>query len=67
MSARVAAVLEMAKTDPAGRSYPPIAYVFGQLGKRVRSVKKAWETAVLKAHGHDPEWSGTTLSPSSRA
>ena len=67
MSARLAAILEMAKTDPTGRSYPPSAYVFGQLGMRVRSVKKAWETAVLKAHGHDLQWRGTTLSSASRS
>jgi integrase len=66
MSARLGAVLEMAKTDPAGRRYPPTAYVFGQFGGRVRSVKKAWETAVLKAHGHEPAWKGTSLSPKSQ-
>ena len=32
MSARLAAILEMAKADPAGRRYPPTAYVFGKLG-----------------------------------
>jgi hypothetical protein len=30
--------------------------VFGALGHRVGSIKKAWETAVLKAHGHQPRW-----------
>jgi hypothetical protein len=42
ISSRLAAVLEMAKTDPAGKAYGPDAYVFGELGlpttrKRVRS------------------------------
>jgi integrase len=58
MSARLAAVFDMAQTDPAGRRYPPTAYVFGQLGERVRSVKKAWTTACEEAnlsdlHFHD--------------
>lgn len=67
MAGRLAAVLEMAKTDPAGRRYLPAAYVFGKLGARVRSAKKAWETALLRAHGYEPEWKGSTLSPASRA
>lgn len=54
MSARLAAVLEMARLDPAGLAYPPTAYVFGELGHRQGSIKKAWETAVLKAHGLAP-------------
>jgi hypothetical protein len=33
------AVLEMAKTDPAGREYTPAAFVFGSLGERVKSVE----------------------------
>ena len=56
ISARLAAVLEMAKTDPAGREYPPTAYVFGVFGQRVKTIKKAWETCVLRAHGHEPVW-----------
>ena len=67
ISSRLAAVLEMAKLDPAGREYPPTAYVFGELGKRIKSVKKAWETTVLKAHGHEPEWVRGSLSADSRA
>jgi integrase len=31
ISTRLAAVVEMARTDPAGQTYPPDAYVFGQL------------------------------------
>jgi integrase len=68
MSARLAATLDMAKTDPAGRQYPPAAYVFGQLGARVRGIKKAWETCVLRAHGHEPQWTRTHgLTEESRA
>jgi integrase len=68
ISARLAAVLKMANTDPAGREYPPSAYVFGTLGEPVQSIKKAWETCVLRAHGHEPNWEkGGNLSPDSRA
>jgi integrase len=31
-----------------------------------RNVKRAWETAVLKAHGRDPEWCSGTLTAASR-
>ena len=67
LSARLAAVLEMAKLDPAGREYPATAYVFGALGARLKTVKKAWETVVLKSHGHEPNWVGGKLSAECRA
>ena len=66
ISTRLRGVLEMAKTDPAGGDYTPPAYVFGELGRRVRSVKRAWATAVLKAHGFTPVWQGHSLAPVSR-
>ena len=54
---RLVAVLELARYDPAGRELPPEAYVFGdRVGRHVGSVKKAWQTAVLKAYGHQPKW-----------
>ena len=35
------------------RSY---AYVFGNgVGERIGTVRKAWQTAVLKAHRHKPQ------------
>jgi integrase len=67
ISARLAAVLEMARQDPEGLAYSPTAYVFGELGHRQGSIKKAWETAVLKAHGHTPAWVKGSLAPISRA
>ena len=67
ISARLAAVLTMARTDPAGHDYPPTAYVFGELGHKVDTTKRAWSTCVLKAHGHDPVWVKTALAPASRA
>ena len=56
----------MAKTDPAGREYPSTAYVFGVLGARLKSIKKAWESCVLIAHGHQPAWTRNHLSAECR-
>ena len=67
ISARLAAVLKMAKTDPAGEDYKPQHFVFGEVGQQVDNVKRAWETCILKAHGHQPEWQKTGLSAASRA
>jgi integrase len=68
ISARLAAVLEMAKIDPAGNEYEPSDFVFGECGRQVTDIKKAWETAVLKAAGYTPTWGpNNTLTPESRA
>jgi integrase len=67
ISARLAAVLKMAQTDPSGKNYQPDAYVFGAVGLQLGSIKRAWETCVLKAHGYEPAWSKGTLVPASRA
>ena len=67
VSARLRPVLEMARTDPAGNDYKPTAYVFGELGLPVCDPKRAWETALLKANGHDPVWNKTGLALTSRA
>jgi integrase len=80
VSRRLRAILEMRRYDPQGRPFPASAHVFGnQIGRRVRSVKRAWQTAVLKAHGHTPVWvwtkkkngpngkGNTNLSPDSKA
>jgi integrase len=56
ISARLKAVLETAKTDPAGNRFAPTAYVFGDgIGLRLRSIKTAWDTAVLLSRGVKPE------------
>jgi integrase len=53
MSQRLRAVIEMRRHDPFGREYPGTALVFGdETGARIKSVKTAWETARLKAHGY---------------
>jgi len=52
MSQRLRGLLEMRRTDPEGEDYPADTFVFGDVsGARVKSVKTAWENAVLKAHG----------------
>lgn len=46
ISSRLLAVLEMRRLDPSGKPFPPDAYVFGnRLGKRVTSIRTAWENA----------------------
>jgi integrase len=67
ISSRLLAYLQMARVDPSGQEYKPEAFVFGELGLPVGSIKKTWETTVLKAHGITPVWAGGKLSESCRA
>jgi integrase len=84
VSSRLAAVLEMARTAletfmDSGPTKKVSAderaailgrcYVFGDAaGLKVGNVKRAWETAVLKAHGHTPQWTkNKALAGPSRA
>jgi integrase len=84
ISGRLAAVLEMARTanwstiqggpgKGLGEAHQTAMlgrwYVFGdEGGRKIGSTKRAWETAVLKAHGHTPEWAtGGKLAATSRA
>ena len=63
ISPRFRAVLDMVKLDPAGEPHKADAYVFGNaVGEQVESPKKAWETLVLKAHGHTTRHSGRARS-----
>ena len=83
-SARLLAVLEMAHRTQAAQLETAAAtlspadraallaswHVFGdETGAQVANTKRAWETAVLKAHGQTPAWTKTTkrLTPASRA
>jgi integrase len=56
---RLAAVLEMLRTDPAGNDLPAEAFVFGdEIGANIASVKTAWRSACASAdiedlHFHD--------------
>jgi integrase len=54
ISTRLLAILEMRKHDPAGRTFGPDAYVFGNaLGRRAKSVQGAWVSAATKAGLND--------------
>jgi integrase len=56
---RLAAVLEMLRTDPDGNDLPAEAFVFGdEIGGNISSVKTAWRSACASAeiedlHFHD--------------
>lgn len=69
ISTRLRAILEMRRFDPSGTPLAPGHYVFGTaIGTRVMSFKRAWNTAVLKAHGHEPAYTETAnLTAESRA
>jgi len=58
----------MAQTDPAGGTFGPEAFVVGDaIGRKVGDIKRAWETCVMKAHGHAPGWTRDhSLSGASR-
>ena len=50
ISSRLMGVLEMRRLDPAGQPHGPEAYVFGDaIGRRIRSVRNAWDRAREKA------------------
>lgn len=84
ISTRLAGILEMARTaletqltaahdDPLSaddlQRAVARAYVFGDaIGGEVKRIKRAWATAVLKAHGYTPQWTkGNKLAAESRA
>ena len=47
----------MRRNSPAGVTFPSSAYVFGnEIGEPVGSVRRAWQTAVLRAHDQKPAW-----------
>jgi hypothetical protein len=55
ISSRLRAIIEMRRTDPGGRPFPPSGHVFGdEVGRAVGSVRRAWQTTVLKPHGTRP-------------
>jgi len=64
---RLAGYLDIAKTGPTGHDYTQEAFVFGELGLKVKTIKKTWETTVLKANGVKPVWTGGKLSAACRA
>jgi integrase len=57
ISPRLQAILEMRRLARDGTELPPYAYVFGtEIGGRVKGFKRAWQRAVLRAHGHVPQY-----------
>jgi len=51
ISARLQAILQMRRHDPAGELHGPQAYVFGnELGERTRSIKTAWRLTCRRAN-----------------
>lgn len=62
------AVLSLRRHAPDGREHPLDAYVFGdETGGQVPDIRRAWEDAVLLAHGHTPIHVKGKLAPDSRA
>jgi integrase len=60
ISSRLRAILETRRHDPSGEPHALDAYVFGnELGQPVASIKRAWMTAVLRAHGRKPRFTKT--------
>jgi len=50
-------LVAMPRKDPAGQPLPRRAYVFGDpYGDRLGSIRKAFSTAVLRAHNIEPGW-----------
>jgi integrase len=52
-------LLDSLRCDATGDEFPPQAYIFGHEGGKIGSLRQAWETAVLKAHGHTITWTVT--------
>jgi integrase len=68
ISTRLKALLEMRRTDPAGKDSGPDKFVFGDVaGEQIKNIDTAWDNAVLKAHGVKVERDGRSgLTPACR-
>ena len=67
ISARLAAVLELARLDPTGHELPVGAFVFGdEVGRPVTTFTKAWQVTLLRASGCQPEWTKGRLTDGCR-
>ena len=69
ISTRLRAILEARRFDPKGDPMDSQAYAFGnRLGQQVRDVGRAFDTAVLRSHGHVAAVTKTgNLTPELRA
>ena len=62
-------VKPLSKNPEAVQAFGPEDHVFGdEVGRRLHTTQKAWQTAVLKANGHTPRWHPRTnkLQPESQ-
>jgi integrase len=65
---RLRAELSMRQHAPDGTAHPPQAYVFGdETGAPVKSIRRQWEDAVLRAQGQTPVRKRGKLTAASRA
>ena len=56
-TSRLLAVLEWLRLDSTGeRKDDQVAVFSNEAGEPLKTFKKAWLVAVLKAHGYDPKW-----------
>jgi integrase len=62
-------LVKLPRRDPAGRAFRRRAYVFGDaFGERIKSIEKAYLTALLRSHNIEPSWTDNgNFDPSSRA
>ncbi len=68
VGSRLRAELSLRQHGPDGEALPATAYVFGtETGERVRTIRRQWEDAVLKAHRVTPLRSRGKLTAESRA
>jgi integrase len=62
------AVLSLRRHAPDGKEHGADAYVFGdEAGGQVKGIRRQWEDAVLRAHGHQPIRKRGKLTAESRA
>lgn len=57
VSTRLKAILQMRQNGPDGNELPGTGYVFGnEVGEPVKGFKRAWQRALLRAHGYTPRY-----------
>ncbi len=57
ISGRLQMIIDMRKIGPDGQEHAADDYVFGnECGEQVTTFKRAWERAVLVAHGHKAQY-----------
>ena len=56
ITSRLKQILEIRRYDADGKEHAPDAFVFGDsaTGQKLRTFRRGWSAAVLKANGHKP-------------